>query len=205
MNTFSIGGIMQRKKSEVKDLIKDTARQHFLEKGFQNTSMRAIAKEVKISAGNIYTYFQSKEDLFLQLLTENQKIRLDHLAGKIAKGNTGWEKVKIYAEEYFKYVENQPDTLKFGVYWEFHGLDVSKISQETIKMRRSIYASFDLWEIIQQGKEDGSIRTDFDKELYVSFTMIIRLLMNEVLVLKYKKKDFYFKYLNFFLGALKQN
>ncbi|MFC1887972.1 TetR/AcrR family transcriptional regulator [Candidatus Cloacimonadota bacterium] len=194
---------MQVKKDEIREQIKVVAKTHFLEKGFQNTSMRAIAKEVKISAGNIYTYFQSKEDIFLQLLTEDQVIRLNYLAAKIKSGENSWDKIKIYAEEYFHYVERQPDTLKFGVYWEFHGLDESKISQETIKMRSKVYTQFDLWEIFQQGKKDGSIKAGIDKDIYISFTMILRLLMNEILVLKYRDNDFYFKYLEFFLDAIK--
>ncbi len=194
---------MQRKKEEIKNQIIESAKAHFLEKGFQNASMRAIAAEVKISAGNIYTYFQSKEDLFLHILTLNQQKRLKFLFDKIRQGKTGLDKIKIYAEEYFKYIEKQPDVLKFGVYWEFHGLDYSRISKETNQMRENIFADFNLWDFFLDGMQDGSILKKIDKQIYTSFTMIIRLLMNEVLVLKYQDRDFYFKYLEFFLDALK--
>jgi len=193
---------MQRKKIEIKNKIKDTALRYFLNKGFQNSSMRQIAKEVGISPGNIYTYFQSKEDLFLFLLTEDQVIRLDHIFKKMQQGRSGREKIKIYADEYFKYIEKQPDALKLGVYWEFHGLDNSKISKEIIEKRKSIFSRFDLWNIFLEGKNDGSIREDLDKDIYISFTMIIRLLMNEILVLKYKNSEFYYKYLDFYLDAV---
>jgi len=193
---------MQRKKDEVKKKILDIAHKYFLDKGFPNSSMRSIAQESGISPGNIYTYFQSKEDLFLYLLTEHQIIRLEFMFKKMQQGRTGWEKIKIYADEYFKYIQKQSDSLRLGVYWEFHGLDESKISREIMEKRKSIFSTFDLWDVFLEGKKDGSIREDLEKEIYISFTMIIRLLMNEILVLKYKNSDFYYKYLDFFLDAI---
>lgn len=61
---------MARKKvvNETKNAIIRVAIEMFLERGFTNTSTRAIAAELGISTGNITFYFPSKEHLLMVLV-----------------------------------------------------------------------------------------------------------------------------------------
>lgn len=61
---------MARKKvvNETKNTIIRVAIEMFLERGFTNTSVRAIAAELGISTGNITFYFPSKEHLLMVLV-----------------------------------------------------------------------------------------------------------------------------------------
>jgi len=52
-----------RKSEETRARILDTALTLFLERGFQETTMRAIADAAGVSVGNAYYYFESKEQL----------------------------------------------------------------------------------------------------------------------------------------------
>ncbi len=45
-----------------------TARCTFLKVGFHDASIRAIAREVKTTKSNIYTYFASKDDMFCKVV-----------------------------------------------------------------------------------------------------------------------------------------
>lgn len=47
-----------------RQLIIDAAKKEFLEKGFQNASLRTIAKNANVTTGAFYGYFKGKEDLF---------------------------------------------------------------------------------------------------------------------------------------------
>lgn len=73
---------MQVLKDTVRDKIIASARRLFAKCGFKETSMRMIAKEAGITAGNIYRYFDTKEqilDVVLSpLLAHIQKIICDH-------------------------------------------------------------------------------------------------------------------------------
>lgn len=73
---------MQVLKDTVRDKIIVSARRLFAKCGFRETSMRMIAKEVGITAGNIYRYFDTKEqilDVILSpLLAHIQQIICDH-------------------------------------------------------------------------------------------------------------------------------
>lgn len=55
---------MQILKDEVRIQILQAAEKLFCEKGFFETTMRSIAKEVGISVSNLYLYYENKEMLF---------------------------------------------------------------------------------------------------------------------------------------------
>ena len=55
-------------KDEVKEKIMESAIELFTEKGFQNTTIKAIAKNAKVSVGNVYRYYENKEDLYFGVI-----------------------------------------------------------------------------------------------------------------------------------------
>lgn len=57
----------------VKQAIMDTARHLFGEQGFQNTSMRDIAKSLNISVGNLTYHYKKKEDLIEAIILEDHE------------------------------------------------------------------------------------------------------------------------------------
>lgn len=59
---------MQYAKPEVRQRIVNAALEEFDEKGFDGASMRAIAENAGTSLGNLYRYFQSKNDLYRSCL-----------------------------------------------------------------------------------------------------------------------------------------
>src|SRR5688572_15989115 len=65
------------KGDQTKALILDTALEMFRERGYEQTTMRAIAKKAGVSLGNAYYYFSSKEFLIQAFY---QRLHEDHLA-----------------------------------------------------------------------------------------------------------------------------
>jgi AcrR family transcriptional regulator len=60
----------QREKENLRQEILDAARQLFLRNGYENVSMRQIAKEIEYSPTTIYLYFKNKSELFHSLCEE---------------------------------------------------------------------------------------------------------------------------------------
>ncbi|WP_445529559.1 TetR/AcrR family transcriptional regulator [Streptomyces cyslabdanicus] len=56
-------GVPASKSEQTRALILETAMRLFQERGYDKTTMRAIAKEAGVSVGNAYYYFQGKEHL----------------------------------------------------------------------------------------------------------------------------------------------
>ncbi|MBY6242637.1 TetR/AcrR family transcriptional regulator [Methylosinus sp. Sm6] len=59
---------MEKGAASRKDVIRTAARARFLEQGFSETSMDAIARSAGVSKATLYTYFASKEALFADLV-----------------------------------------------------------------------------------------------------------------------------------------
>lgn len=70
------------KSEQTRALILQTAMRLFRERGYDRTTMRAIAQEAGVSVGNAYYYFESKEKLLISVV-EAITCPTCHGAGKI--------------------------------------------------------------------------------------------------------------------------
>lgn len=68
----------QIKKEEVRDRLYFAAKNEFLKVGFQQASLRTIAKAAKVSLANVYSYHPNKDALFSAVVAE-LKADLDQL------------------------------------------------------------------------------------------------------------------------------
>ncbi|KQM40746.1 hypothetical protein ASE55_13675 [Chryseobacterium sp. Leaf201] len=76
---MSISERKNKEKMEMRTRILDAARKIFLQKGYENTSMRNIASEISYSAGTIYFHFKDKSEIFHELHKEGFRLLLTQL------------------------------------------------------------------------------------------------------------------------------
>lgn len=59
-------GLRERKKLQTRQLIAETARRLFIERGFDAVPVAAVAREADVSEATVFNYFPTKEDLVYQ-------------------------------------------------------------------------------------------------------------------------------------------
>lgn len=85
---------MQIKKEEIKKKIAEVATNEFLKKGYENSSMRTIAKKAHTSIGNMYHYYPNKEELLKFIIMPTINVIEENLAKHVCL-----EKNKVLTKE----------------------------------------------------------------------------------------------------------
>jgi AcrR family transcriptional regulator len=75
-------GLRERKKQQTRQLIADTARRLFAERGFEDVTVAEIAREADVAEKTVFNYFATKEDLFYSRLEAFEEELLDAIRAR---------------------------------------------------------------------------------------------------------------------------
>ena len=100
-------------KEEKKLEIMKRALNLFAKKGFYTTTIADIAKDMGMSVGNMYNYFNSKESLAKELLIYTSKVFGEEIRKINDMDIPTKEKIKKIVELYFKKAENEPELVDY--------------------------------------------------------------------------------------------
>ena len=150
------------KGDQTKALILETALDMFRERGYDETTMRAIAQKAGVSLGNAYYYFRSKEFLIQAFY---QRLHDSHVAAALPE----LEKEKTLKARLLTVMRTKIDTMK--PYHQFAGVlfktaahpqsPLNPFAEETDPVRQ---ASIKLFETVIEGTK-ARIPSDLRAEL----------------------------------------
>lgn len=113
-----------------RSLILAAARSAFFESGLEGASLREIARRAGYTPGAIYSYFESKEDVYGALLGESLERLNQFVSAAACDDPTGnglsalrgaQRKIQVKAEAFFEFYRENPRDLDLGFYL-FHGM-----------------------------------------------------------------------------------
>lgn len=97
-----------RERQAVTDSILDAARELFLAEGYQSVSIRKIAERIEYSPAAIYSYYPSKDDIFLALAKEGFH-RLDAKVHAAMGAGDALEDVRACWWAFYEFSKEQPE------------------------------------------------------------------------------------------------
>jgi len=100
-------------KEERKRQIMDTALRLFSKEGFFEVTIADIAKEMKMSVGNIYNYFSSKDALAKELILYISKLLGSQIRSINMQPISAKEKIKKIVELYFQTAKERPELIEY--------------------------------------------------------------------------------------------
>jgi AcrR family transcriptional regulator len=97
-------------RADREEVILDAAQRAFAELDFRSVPMDAIAEKSGVTKALLYQYFGSKDHLY-ELCVERARARLfDELEQRVEEAEQGWDKLRVFVEHYFDYLEANRDT-----------------------------------------------------------------------------------------------
>ncbi len=81
------------------------AQELFSDRGYHETTVEEIAKHAGVAKGTVYIYFESKEQLFKEVIKSGFKELTRILEEKLETTNDPLQKIKFIVETYFNYFD----------------------------------------------------------------------------------------------------
>lgn len=105
----------EREKIRHKEEILRAALNLFSSKGFHNVSMQDVAGESEFAVGTLYNFFQSKEQLFTELLNDCAEKIYEILWPILQTQLPENEKIRAFIKAHIKLLEDNIEFIKFYV------------------------------------------------------------------------------------------
>lgn len=110
---------MGEKSVQKRQYILDTARKVFAEKGYKNVTMKDIVEACEISRGGLYLYFDSTEQILLEILQMEALETDDVFTGQITQDDTAADILLLFLKEQKKELLQKKNNLTVAVYEYF--------------------------------------------------------------------------------------
>ncbi|WP_026580791.1 TetR/AcrR family transcriptional regulator [Bacillus sp. J33] len=153
----------QREKELKRNDIIEAAERVFFEKGYTSSTMDDVAKEAEFSKRTVYLYFNSKEQIYFEIMLKGYKLLIAMLEEDISQLGVGSaiERVKQIGITLIKFKNKHPNYFEAIVEYETGEKDFEKgipdHSRDECYQQGEKVLSF-LTDSLIQGMKDGSIR-----------------------------------------------
>lgn len=163
-------GISERKQKEKlirsNDIV-DAAEKVIFIKGYELATMDEIAKEAEFSKRTVYVYFNSKEQLYFEIMLRGYRILNDMIKAALADSNekNSINRIKVIGSTLYQFADEFPNY--FDAIMSYENGEKDFVDGIPDKSREECYA---LGEIIfgylastlAEGIEEGVIRSELD-------------------------------------------
>ncbi len=159
----------RRSRQQTRQLLLDAALQTFARNGFERATVDEIVREAGFSKGAFYVHFESKEDLFWEILRERIEARKETLRHALEPSIGVAENQRRRLQEFFDAPGNEP--LGPAVYYEFmaHAMRNEKVRARLAEFYAGWHAF--VTEALKTGRDMNVIRDDVDLSLQASALM----------------------------------
>lgn len=175
-----------------KQRILDVSIRHFAQYGFKTTNINNIANEAEISIGSMYSYFDSKEDLYLTICDYGYGLLTRALSEVNRKQNDHLKIFEQLLRASRKYALDYPEINQISLEMSTQGMSyfADKLSHKLEDIIADLYRS-----ILKKAQAEGNIDPEVDINV-VSFC-----LDNLIVMFQYSyTSDYYKNRMKIFLG-----
>lgn len=181
---------MSQTSDTLRDKILASSREMLIKEGYQNLSMRKIAKQVNVTATSIYLHFESKDDLLHILMEQSIENLCDTLEDSVAGILDPYERMEIVIRTYVRFALDNP--AEYQIIYLVRTADMKRFPKEKFRKARRGYDL--LAKAIEEGVEKGDL--EVDKPLVAAYSIwaqlhgVISVVMTQRLDTRIDKDEF---------------
>ncbi|WP_160672155.1 TetR/AcrR family transcriptional regulator [Clostridium sp. C8-1-8] len=162
-------GVSERKEKEKeirRNDIVDAAEKVFFSKGYDLATMDDVAKTAEFSKRTIYVYFNSKEQIYFEIMIRGYKLLITMIGEYVSNSkDNGIAKIRKLGEVFYNFSKNNPNYFYAIMNYENGELDFSsgvpdKSREQCYELGERIFQY--LCDFLQQGIRENMIREDID-------------------------------------------
>jgi len=143
----------------------DSALRCFSERGYEATKVDDIVRFAGVSKGMLYTYFASKEDIFVALVNQRSSQFVDNMTKRFQTMASAKEKLGYLLVQYRDHPLKTEDRKWISVYLEFW-LSASRDEQRHAFMQGRFQSFLEMFaDIVTEGKASGEFDLDVNPDL----------------------------------------
>lgn len=185
-------GILERKtreKEERKKLILERAKELILERGIPALSMQDIADAAELSKATLYLYFQSKEAILTEILTDSADAFVSYVEDRLNPHDSGLEAMRKLWGSYLRFFGESPDIFVLTGIRRFvePGTDSGSIISEKPTGQKLVKL---IAKVLERGVNDGTLDAALSPVKIARIAMMIAMaIIDDVARLPREKRD----------------
>lgn len=145
-----------RNKSDKLRRIKAAARELFLKKGFDDTTMREIARRAEVGLGTLFSYAADKRDLLFLIYNDEQDYLNRESSDRIKKSRSFFAKLIAVFSVYYRFGAEQPTFMRYVL----RELTFYTSGHQATRFRKGRDAIISRVEaVVADGKKRGELRS----------------------------------------------
>lgn len=160
---MSIEERQQEEKEQRRRTIVDAAETVLREKGRDDMTMADIADEARLSRSLLYVYFEDMDDIVLAVTLRGFASMRERFERAVREHEGGRTKIRAVGDAYVQFAQEEPTYFDLVAQFESRSADADDAPQRVQQCLAESDRVMDaMTKAIQQGIDDGSIRSDLD-------------------------------------------
>jgi AcrR family transcriptional regulator len=153
----------KKEKENRKNSILKAARKLFFERGFKSVTVDVIAAKAEVSKGSIYLYFDSKEEIYTQILITANVERHKDIENFAKKEGTASELLLDFARNYVDFFLENNELFRILMTFMLHSHNMNLTEDQNTQLIHTTNENIrTISEILQKGVDSGEFVSDLD-------------------------------------------
>ena len=153
----------RKEKENRKNAILKAARKLFFERGFKSVTVDLIAAKAEVSKGSIYLYFDSKEEIYTQILISANIERHKEIENFAKQEGAASELLLSFARDYIEFFFENKELFRILMTFMLHADNMNLTEDQNTQLIHTTNENIRvISEILQKGIDTGEFAPDLD-------------------------------------------